>query len=268
MDILVVEDNFLVGEMIRLAVEDAWFNVVGPASTVEEGLRLAESSALGGAVLDIKVGGDQVFPLARYLRKTNVPVIFVSGYDRSILPADMRTATLISKPVLVKELTQITTEHFSPGAAVAPGATDFPRRAETLRQRVAAGERRVATQQRRLEKLQFEGHGPHAIQLATDLLAQMQVSLDLLRQTLVVLERTDHALPATAAAGTITRPINDDLIDPGDSQSIAHWAERLGTTPNNLSELLLTHQASARVIARALGLEKYEGPSRKSTVPV
>ena len=86
MDILVVEDNFLVGEMIRLAVEDARFNVIGPAPTVDEGMRLANNTPLDGAVLDINIGGDQVFPLARYLRTKDVPFIFVSGYDRAILP--------------------------------------------------------------------------------------------------------------------------------------------------------------------------------------
>jgi len=263
MDILVVEDNFLVGEMIRLAVEDAWFNVVGPAPSVEAGLHLADNTELNGAVLDINLGGHHVFPLARHLRKQDVPFIFVSGYDPSILPEDMRGTPLITKPVSVEELTRVATDKFSQGMTIAPSSVDREKRAIVLQQRVATGERRVMTQRRRLERLQFEGHDKYAVQIATDLLAQMQVSLDLLRQTLAVFEKTG----AVAAAGrAIGRPISDDIIDADDPASVAHWAEKLGTTPSHLVELLINHGPSARIIARALGLEKYDGPSRKSTV--
>jgi DNA-binding response OmpR family regulator len=263
MDILVAEDNFLAGEMIRLAVEDAWFNVVGPVPTLQEGMRLADSTDLDGALLDIKLGGDQVFPLARHLRTKRVPFVFLSGYDRSILPADLNTAPLISKPIFVNELARLAADRFSGGKIVDPPAADRQKRAETLRQRVETGERRVATQRRRLQRLQFEGHDRHSVQFATDLLEQMQISLDLLKQTLAMFEK--HGARAAASAA-IKRPINDDTIDPSDPQSLAHWAEQLGTTPKHLAEMLLEHRPSARVIARALGLEKYDGPSRKSTV--
>jgi DNA-binding response OmpR family regulator len=263
MDILVVEDNFLAGEMIRLAVEDVWFNVVGPVPTLQEGMRLADSTALDGAVLDIKLGGDQVFPLARHLRTKDVPFIFVTGYDRSVLPDDMNTAPLICKPVLVKDLARVAVDRFSGSKVANPAAADRQKRAAILRQRVEAGERRVATQRRRLQRLQFEGHDRHSVQFATDMLEQMQISLDLLKQTRDMFEK--HGARAAASAA-IKRPINDDTIDPSDPKSLAHWAEQLGTTPKHLAELLLEHRPSARVIARALGLEKYDGPSRKSTV--
>ena len=263
MDILVVEDNFLVGEMIRLAVEDACLNVIGPAPTVQEGMRLANNAALDGAVLDINLGGDQVFPLARYLRGKDVPFIFVSGYDRSILPADMSDTRLISKPIFVKELTRIATDSFADGKGTIAAAAIQAQRATSLRQRVATGERRVATQKRRLERLQFQGHDRNTVQLALDLLEQMQTSLDLLKETLAIVEKTGAV---GAAAAAIMRPISDDVIDQDDPRSIAHWSAQLGTSPARLAELLLTHQPSARVIARVLGLEKYEGPSRKSTV--
>ena len=261
MGILVVEDNFLVGEMIRLAVEDAWFDVVGPAPTVEEGIRLADSAALDGAVLDINLSGDRVFPLARSLRSKGVPFIFVSGDDRTVLPQDMSEARLISKPIFVKDLTQIATDSFADGKAVRAEAQ--AQRVRTLRERIATGERRIVTQKRRLERLQFQGHDRNTVQLAVDLLEQMQTSLQLLKDTLAIIEK---AGPAGAAAAAITRPISDDIIDVHDPHSLAHWSEKLGTSPARLAELLLTHKPSARVIARALGLEKYEGPSRKSTV--
>jgi hypothetical protein len=187
----------------------------------------------------------------------------VSGYDSSILPDDMRTAPLISKPVLVEELTRIAANSFSEGKAAAAESASQEKRATILRLRIDTGERRLGTQRRRLERLQFEGRDRYAVQLATDLLEQMQTSLDLLKQTLTILEKTGAV---DAAARAIGRPISDDIIDAEDPRSVAHWAEQLGTTPSHLAELLAAHGPSARVVAKALRLEQYGGPSRKSTV--
>ena len=79
MNVMVVEDNFLVGEMIRLAVEDASFDVVGPVATLDDGERLAANTELDGALLDIQLGSTKSFPIARLLRNKGVPFIFVSG---------------------------------------------------------------------------------------------------------------------------------------------------------------------------------------------
>src|SRR4051812_9613966 len=127
MSILVVEDNFLVGEMIRLAVEDADFQVVGPVPTLDQGTKLAEASDLKGALLDINLGGRYVFPLARLLQAKGVPIIFVSGYDRTIVPIDMRDVKLVSKPILGRELTQITRDNFSSGRRVHAGEPNAQR---------------------------------------------------------------------------------------------------------------------------------------------
>jgi hypothetical protein len=195
-----------------------------------------------------------------------VPFIFVSGYDHSILPADLAGETVVSKPVYLQELSRITAEHFSPGLASEPSFADRTKRIEALQQRIITGERRVATQHRRIQKLQFEGHDPFSIQIAADLLGQMQVSLNLLRQTLTVFENMDRVSPAAAAARVVTRPINDDIVDRDDPKSVLYWADKLGTTPAHLTELLVNHHPSAHVIARALDLETNTGPSRKSTV--
>src|SRR3954466_8264740 len=142
MSILVVEDNFLVGEMIRLAVEDADFQVVGPVPSADQGAKLAEQSVLNGALLDINLGGRFVFPLARQLQSKGVPIIFVSGYDRTILPSDMQDVQLVSKPILGSELTRIPRDNFSPGARALASEPDL-RRVEALRQRIVEGERRL-----------------------------------------------------------------------------------------------------------------------------
>jgi len=259
MSILVVEDNFLVGEMIRLAVEDADFQVVGPVPTADQGAKLAEQSVLKGALLDINLGGGFVFPLARLLQSKGVPIIFVSGYDRTILPSDMQDVQLVSKPILGSELTRITRDHFSPGGPVFASASD-QHRAEVLRQRICEGERRLETQRRRVEKLQFEGHDPQGLQLASDLYQQMAAAIETTRRVLKNVEVGNDA------GGSINEePITDATIDPADPESLNHWATQFRITPSHLRSIVNEVGRSSRLVVKALGQEKMFGPPRRST---
>jgi DNA-binding response OmpR family regulator len=259
MNILVVEDNFLVGEMIRLAVEDADFQVVGPVPTADQGAKLAEGSGLRGALLDINLGGRYVFPLARLLQSKGVPIIFVSGYDRSILPDDLRDVQLVSKPILGSELTRIARKNFSSSRRVPASEPDL-RRAEVLRQRIVEGERRLETQRRRVEKLQFEGHDPQGLQLASDLFQQMVTALETTRRVLQNVE-----VGNTATGSIIVEPITDATIDPRNPESLNYWASEFQITPSHLRSIVNEVGGSSRLVVKALGQEKMFGPPRRST---
>ena len=52
----------------------------------EEALRLAREAELDAAILDIKVGGAVVFPVAEVLRERNIPYIFATRYGSAGLP--------------------------------------------------------------------------------------------------------------------------------------------------------------------------------------
>ncbi|WP_431266959.1 response regulator [Dankookia sp. P2] len=79
--------------------------IVGPAGTLGEALRLLEEEAprLDAAVLDVNLGGHAAFPVADALVRRGVPVLFATGYSE--LPGGWtsnggqgRTA-LLRKPV-------------------------------------------------------------------------------------------------------------------------------------------------------------------------
>ena len=193
MKVLVAEDNLLVAEMICSAVEDADFDVIGPAKSLDEGCRLATDAELDGAFLDIKLGDQTSFPIARQLRSNGVPFIFVSGYDHSILPTDLNTAPLISKPIFLSELTRVAKDSFVPeaGAVSAPQPTVAFRHA-VLEARIADAERRMATQLHRVQRLQIQGADPYGMQLASDLLDQMRTSVELMRDALRGMENAER----------------------------------------------------------------------------
>ena len=88
--------------MVALLVEElllcAGCEVVGPAATVAEALKLVASERLDGAVLDINLGGDRVYPVADALRARGVPFLFVSGYGPSGVAAPYAGVATIQKP--------------------------------------------------------------------------------------------------------------------------------------------------------------------------
>lgn len=81
MNVLILEDEFLLAMMLRDEVSDAGHTVLGPASTVADALRLAEATPPDLALLDITLsGGDCGGDAAVILKdRWDVPCLFVSG---------------------------------------------------------------------------------------------------------------------------------------------------------------------------------------------
>src|SRR5436190_13502874 len=81
--ILVVEDDFLIASEMVGWLEAANLEVIGPAASLQEALALVETHGqrLHGAVLDINVRDERVYPIADKLSSRGVPYIFTTGYD-------------------------------------------------------------------------------------------------------------------------------------------------------------------------------------------
>jgi CheY-like chemotaxis protein len=97
--ILIVEDESLVAMLLETILEDMGCTPVGPASNIDEGLKLAtEDGPLDAALLDVNVAGRQVFPVAEALRARGVPFVFSTGYGEGGLPDEWRGQPTIQKP--------------------------------------------------------------------------------------------------------------------------------------------------------------------------
>ena len=57
--------------------------VVGPASSINKGLVLANSEDIDAAVLDVNIRSERVDPIAELLRDRHVPIVFATGYGTS-----------------------------------------------------------------------------------------------------------------------------------------------------------------------------------------
>src|SRR3974377_1486493 len=98
--ILLVEDEAMIGMMMRELLSDYGIFVVGPCCTLNEALAEAAGD-FEGAFLDLNLSGDFVYPVAERLRERNIPFAFVTGYDGATL--DRRFEGV---PILQKQITR------------------------------------------------------------------------------------------------------------------------------------------------------------------
>ena len=79
--ILVVDDETLIAMLLEDLLLDLGCTVVGPAGTVAQSLALVENAGptLDGALLDINLRGELVYPVADALIARSVPFVFITG---------------------------------------------------------------------------------------------------------------------------------------------------------------------------------------------
>ena len=80
--ILVVEDEYLVAQVVVDYLEDAGAEVVGPFGRIDEALACIgdHHSTLDAAVLDVNLHGQKSYPIADALASINVAFVFTTGY--------------------------------------------------------------------------------------------------------------------------------------------------------------------------------------------
>jgi CheY-like chemotaxis protein len=116
--ILLVEDEYLIAQDMARTFAAAGATVIGPAATLAEALRLvAASGTLDGAVLDINLRGEQVYPVADALITRGVPFVFATGYKSELIPPRFEHHRRCEKPCLPDQVAAVLADR----ARVAPG---------------------------------------------------------------------------------------------------------------------------------------------------
>lgn len=97
--ILIVEDSPLLAMELQEMVEDCACAVLGPVSTLADALAVIRGGEVDGAILDVNVGGERVWPVATLLADSGIPFFFTTGYDVSITPDRFRDRHWAFKPL-------------------------------------------------------------------------------------------------------------------------------------------------------------------------
>jgi PAS domain S-box-containing protein len=123
--LLLVEDEVLVGLFMGEMLEDMDFSVTDPCRTLADGLAAAKAEKFDGAVLDMNLNGESVYPLADLLTSLDVPFIFVTGYSADVVAERFAKIPIIQKPVAAETLARILRLHLAKdGARALQAASD------------------------------------------------------------------------------------------------------------------------------------------------
>ncbi len=98
--ILVVEDEFALANELAAHFRSLGAEILGPVASVTAASGFVDIA--DGAVLDIDLNGELVFPLADQLAKRGVPFVFFSGQDEIRLPERFRFSPSLNKPANVR----------------------------------------------------------------------------------------------------------------------------------------------------------------------
>lgn len=97
--VLVVEDDCLIAEDFAAVLREAGAEVIGPAESLPQAIRLLEQSEPPDcALLDIDLDGTAVFPLASELRTASVPMLFLTGVGCDNIPDEFADISCVGKP--------------------------------------------------------------------------------------------------------------------------------------------------------------------------
>lgn len=99
--VLIVEDEFIIGLMLMTEITRIGGTSIGPVTSVGDALKEIESRIIHAAVLDAKLTDGTSAELASCLEDRRIPYVVVSGYDKTSLPDELRSAPFIAKPVSV-----------------------------------------------------------------------------------------------------------------------------------------------------------------------
>jgi two-component sensor histidine kinase/DNA-binding response OmpR family regulator len=99
--ILLAEDEALLSLLMHDVLDGLGYDISGPFSSLAEALNAARTEDIAGAILDVNLAGEYVYPLAELLSASEIPFMFVTGYAKEAI--DPRFAHV---PVLRKPLTR------------------------------------------------------------------------------------------------------------------------------------------------------------------
>lgn len=80
-------------------LQEAGFDILGPARNVDQALELLRTRHCDVAVLDINLGKETSEPVAKELMRLCTPFVTMTGYSRQHFPAIFLSAPALTKPI-------------------------------------------------------------------------------------------------------------------------------------------------------------------------
>ena len=111
--VLLDEDEAIIGMMMRDMLVEFGLFVVGPICSVTEARRALDGQQYDGAILDLNLSGEMVYPIADLLERRGTPFAFVTGYGSESLERRFSHVPLLQKPIARETLAAFVRDHFA-----------------------------------------------------------------------------------------------------------------------------------------------------------
>ncbi len=112
--VLLIEDEVLVALVLEDTIEGLGHEIVATAGTVQHALDVVREKHLDLAILDVNVGGQQVFPVADLLSERGIPFCFVTGYGKRGLKEPYQDCPVLMKPFTEGQLAEMISRIVAP----------------------------------------------------------------------------------------------------------------------------------------------------------
>lgn len=101
---LIVEDESLVAMLIEEALTEIGLATLGPATRVARAIQLIEARPPQGAVLDVNLAGEKVYPVADRLAALGIPFVFLTGYGEAGVRQGYDGRPVLQKPFSIEQV--------------------------------------------------------------------------------------------------------------------------------------------------------------------
>jgi DNA-binding NtrC family response regulator len=103
--VLIVEDEIFIAAELEDIVRDAGAEVVGPAMSAPDALRLIENHKITAGILDVRLCNHDSLGVARPLEGAEMPFVFHTGNgDNENLSTKWPQSTIVRKPATPEAL--------------------------------------------------------------------------------------------------------------------------------------------------------------------
>ena len=109
--ILVAEDEYVIADELVRSLRERGIEVLGPLPTVRHALEALEDDVeLAGAVLDVNLHGEAIWPVVAALLARGVPVALATGYAAGSVPREYAALRRFPKPIPLAEVACLVAE--------------------------------------------------------------------------------------------------------------------------------------------------------------
>ena len=106
-EVLLVEDEPLIGMMLTDMLSELGLKVDGPHTTLADATVAAKGGSAKAAILDVNLNGEKIYPVAEILSRRNIPFIFITGYGADSIDPRFVNVALLQKPIERQKLRSI-----------------------------------------------------------------------------------------------------------------------------------------------------------------